>query len=204
MSQQVKVYRKLEVGTSASKITLAAGIPAADVHTTTAATSGNSIALEINHTRTVDSASGRDWGVKVTMTSADDVKFPGGVNAVYGSLALGSGGVHGRAAGIQGELVMPDAQLTRGTFSCVHADMTQSASTNCGSAGPCSFFSAVGGGTLTDMDARGYLLELSGFTAGNDKLIDDNGSGLTADGGIRCLIGGLVKYLLYADTAESS
>lgn len=184
-----------------SSMGVTGSVRAVDITTTTSETSGNCIALEVEHTRDTDSVSGRDWGIKSTMKVDNNAKFPGGVNAIYGSLELGSGGAHGRAAGVQGELVMPDAQLTRGTFSCLHADLTCSADTNWGSAGPLSVLSFVVGGTKTFFEANAYLLELTGVTEGNGNMCD-NGATPTADGGIRVLINGAERWLLYANDPD--
>jgi len=197
----------IEMGDSSQTLPIKVSArPLIYISTTTNLTAGTakSQSVEINQNRTATGGSGtcRDWALKVNLTSTH--KYPSAANAIYGSMTLVAAGVHGRAAAVQAELILPDAQLVRGTFSCFLMDMTQGASTNCGSAGPCSFFSCVGSGTLTDMDARGYLFELNGFTAGNDKLIDDAGADLTADGGIRVLLGGAVKYILYADSAENA
>lgn len=194
-SQEWKFYNS---GIATASLGISGSITALDITTTTSVTSGNSIALNITHTRDTDSVTGRDWGIKVTMVSDSDAKFPGGVNAVYGSLELGLGGVHGRAAGLQGELVMPDGQLIRGTFSCLHADITCSADTNWGSAGPLSFISCVVGGTKTFFEANAYLLELTGVTEGAGNMCDNHATP-TADGAIRCLINGAVRWLLYAN-----
>jgi len=183
-----------------------AATKAIQIYTTTSVT-GASLRIcpvEINHARTATAGvtNSRDWGLKVNLTSTH--KYGNAANAIYGAMTLVAAGVHGRGAALQGELIMPNAQIIRGTLSCLHLDMTQAANTNSGSSGPVSFISCIGTGTMTDMDARGYLLELTGFTPGNDKLIDDNGADLTADGGIRVLLNGAVKYLLYADSAESA
>lgn len=196
---ELTVNNSLKVGTSTSKISIAtAGTPIIDLHTTTALTAGNSIGMEINCTRTIDSVSGRDWGLKITMTSAS-YKFPGGVNAIYGSLVLGTGGAHGRAAGVQGEVVMPGGSMVRGTFSCFHADLTCPSGGSWQSSGPLSYLSCIVVDTDNVFDHNGYLFTIEGTGVGADDFADATGAP-TANGTIRIRIEGTDRYLLYSNS----
>lgn len=197
-------FTDVTIGTSSSKQTLTtAATKAIRIYTTTAITTAIQISsVEINQYRTADSSvNGRDWALKVNLSSTH--KYPSGANAIYGSMTFVAAGVHGRGAALQGEIILPNAQIVRGTISCCTLEMSQGANTNSGSSGPVSFISCVAAGTLTDLDARGYLFEITGVSEGDGKFCDNGGSPSEADGGIRCLINGNVRYLLYANDAET-
>ena len=192
----------LGLGLSNDKMVLTDGLHAIDIHCSTALTgnSERSIPVEINLTRGATGGSGtcRDWGLKVNLTSTH--KYPSGANAIYGAITFVTAGVHGRGAALQGEIIMPNGQLTRGAFSCLHLDMTCGANTNVGSSGPLSFISLNMETSPTEMDRGGYLFEIQGLTEGDGKLIDSTGGDLAVEGGIRCVFGTTPFWLLYTTT----
>jgi len=172
------------------------------INTTTTHTGASTrlSAMEINFSRTATGGvtDARDWGLKVNMTSTH--KYPNAANAIYGAMTLNVAGVHGRAAAVQAELIMPADQLVRGSFSCLHLDMTCESTTNVGSSGPLSFISLNMATSATEMDRDGNLFEIQGLSEGSGTLINSDGDDLASSGGIRCVVGTKKIWLLYTET----
>lgn len=132
-------------------------------------------------------------------------KLGGWANALKAYFEFGAGGdITGLAAGACIEVKLPNANHA-GTVAVLELELVDQASSGCGSG--TSFIRCCGSGTMTAFDgaelAGGFLFDIAGFTPGDGLFIDDNGTPAAADGGIRIRLNGVVKYLLYADDAES-
>ena len=178
-----------------------AATKAIQIYTTTSVSTATQIsAVEINYARTAGQAGdGRDWGLKLNMTSThQQFTFSG----VYASCTVNALGTLGRGSAIQGELVFPSSTISRGHYSAVDAEITYAANTVQGG-GPCSFYSAIASGTVTHLEDSGYLFEINGLTTADGNLVDSGGTALVGDGGIRIYVNGEQKWLLYADDPEN-
>lgn len=172
---------------------------------TTVATATQISSVEINQYRAASSsANGRDWGLKVNMSAlTGNYKYPSGVNAVYGAITLGTGGAHGRGAALQGEMIFPAGQLTRGTFSCCTLEITEVSGTNTGSSGPTSFLSMVIAGATNNFNTRGYIFEITGLstTDGGPFFVNAKGA---CDAMLKILIGGVDYFIPLATDDDSN
>lgn len=186
----------MKIGTTA--------IPLVQIKSVTSLTAGNSQTMEITQTRLVTTASGNDYVMKVMLNS--NVKTPGSACAIYGCTDLKtSGAAHGMASGICAEMVVPNSSLSRGALYCLELQLGGGASSSWASAGPVAFIycGGWGSGVITEMDARGYLIDIQGFSEGSNKLVDNDGADPAATGGIRCRVGTQDIWLLYRDSAPA-
>jgi len=195
----------IEAGTSEVPLNIkTASVPLIKLHTTSALTAGDTQSMEIKQVRSATTVGGNDQPLKVTLSS--EYKTPGAASAIYGIVDYGDTGcAHGMASAICAEMILPNMSLTRGGLYCLELELGGGASSSFASAGPVAFIycGGWGAGTLTEMDARGFLFNFVGFTEGNDKLFDNGGTPAAADGGIRIKIGANTRYLLYANDAET-
>ncbi len=193
----------ISIGLTGSKKTLATTVPEIAIWSTSALTSGTQDIVKIDYTHATGGTSGYVKGIRCTMTSA--VTSPGSFNAIKGIIVYTAPGyAHGDAAPLASELTMPDGPATRGNYAVIEGQVALGSSASWHSAGRLAFIKLNLTGTKTKFDTYGYLFDIQGFTEGNDLFCDNGGSDLTADGGIRCRIGGADRWLLYADTPENT
>ncbi len=128
-------------------------------------------------------------------------KLGGWANALKGYFEFGaSGDITGLAAGVLAEVKLPNANHT-GTVCVLELELVGQASSGVGSG--LSFIRCRGSGTMTTMNASGYLFDIQGFAQGSNTLIDSDGSTLTGDGGIKCRVGSDIIWLVYRTNAPA-
>jgi hypothetical protein len=166
----------ISIGLTGAKKTLVTGVPEIAVWSTSALTSGTQDVVKIDFTQTAAQQSGYIKGVRCTMTS--DVKTPGSFNALKGIIDYSTNGYPwGDCAPVASELIPPNSNAPRGTFSCFEAQIVPGASSAWASAGPMSFLRCILGGTATNFDSGGYLFTIEGCTSGAGNFWYDNTDG---------------------------
>jgi len=171
MSQQVKVYRKLEIGTSAQPVTLTV---AADI---------NNPVIEgyITCASTDTDTSAEPFYIKTTMTGAGAVggrarfhmytnaALGGWTNALKGYAEYGSSGsTSGLGSAICAEIVL-SAGTSSGTYAPLESELTMASGALTGTA--TSFlYCNVAGAAASTFDTNGYLFQIgTGITPAAGK-----------------------------------
>ena len=193
-----------KIGTSSLKVHVkTASIPVMQMYITSARTSGTIDLFKIDFTQTVAATAGYIKGIRCTMNS--NVKTPGSFNAIKGIIDYKTAGYpNGDCAPLASELTIMDGVVIRGAHYLLDAQVSLGTSTtNFASTGPYAFIRCGLNGTKAQWDSYGGLFNITGFTEGDDLFLDNNGSPSEADGGIRFFINGAVRYLLYANDAET-
>ncbi|KKK71180.1 hypothetical protein LCGC14_2916490, partial [marine sediment metagenome] len=189
----------LSIGLTGAKKTLVTDVPEVAIWSTSALAGGTQDIVKIDYTHTAASTTGYVKGIRCTMTS--NVKTGGSFNAIKGIIDYQtSGAAHGDAACLSSELIPPNSSLSRGSLTCVEAQVVPGASASWGSAGPLSFMRCKLSGTATEWNTRGYFIDFQGLAEGSNKMIDSDGGDLASTGGIRCLMGTTPIWLLYTTT----
>ena len=160
MSQQVKVYRKLEVGTSASNIALVAGSPIVDMHTTCSSTSASTSAEPFYMKSTMTGAAG--VGGRALFHMYTNVALGGWSNAIKGYASYGSAGrTAGLGSAVCGEILL-SAGTTSGTYAPLESELEANSAVSTGTS--TSFFYANIDGSnssgKTTINTNGHLFEL--------------------------------------------
>lgn len=194
----------LSIGLTGAKKTAVTGVPEISVWRTSALTSGTQEMAKLDWTQTANQQTGSLTGLRVNINS--EYRIAGANNAVYGCIDLGTtGSIHGMAGALCGEVILPNGSLARGAAYALELELGGGASTSWASAGPVAFIYCGGYGTglVSDMNTRGYLIDIQGFAEGSNLLVDNDGANPTATGGIRCRVGTTDIWLLYRDSAPA-
>ena len=193
-----------KIGDSTNKATIGTTlIPLVEIQATSALTTGIVKAMNINMVTTATMTAGSVYGLCVTIDT--DYKIGGSNTAIYGKIDLSdTGAIHGMASGICAEMILPNSSLSRGAAYALELQLGGGASTSWASAGPVAFIycGGWGSGLVSQMNTRGYLIDIQGFAEGSNLLVDSDGSP-TATGGIRCRVGTTDIWLLYRDSAPA-
>uniref|UniRef100_A0A6H1ZWU5 Uncharacterized protein n=1 Tax=viral metagenome TaxID=1070528 RepID=A0A6H1ZWU5_9ZZZZ len=177
----------LHLGTNAAKNTMVSAAPYISIYDTTAAITGSLRSMYISQTHTVEATASQTEGLKVLVTS--NVKTGAWCNAVCAALDYSTNGAaHGEAGPIYAELTLPNSSLVRGELYGLGIGIGVGASSSWASAGPVSFIKFDAWGTLTNMNASGYLFHLAGVTDTANGLFDVIAAA-GFDGCIKILIG---------------
>ena len=194
----------LSIGLTGAKKTAVTGIPDIAVWRTSALTSGTQTSVKVNLTQTANQTSGSIYGLRVDLNS--EYRIGGSNSAIYGCINLGTAGsIHGMASGIAAEMILPNGSLARGAAYALELELGGGASTSWASAGPVAFIycGGWGAGLVSEMNTRGYLIDIQGFAEGSNNLVDNDGDAPAATGGIRCRVGTTDIWLLYRDSAPA-
>ena len=143
-------------------------------------------------------------GGRAEFHTVTDVFLGNWCNALKAFMEFEAGGrVQGLASAITAELHLPNTTIPGGNYTCLDCEFTVGGGTTQLGAGS-SFMTFQVNGTVATFEADGYLFSIDGIVEGNDKLCDNGGTDLTADGGIRIRIDGTDRWLLYADSPETN
>lgn len=189
----------VQVGTSAAKITLpAAASRAIDVNTTTSIASGVLASISLN--QTVTGAGG---------ASAETAQFALTSNITLGTFANAltaridnqtAGAVTGLQGVICAELNMAGGAVAAGTYSLFEAEINCPTSYS-GSVPIDVFYISAWGAQVAQFDTSGYLMEITGVTAGTNKFFRV-AAPTTLAASLRCKVAGTTYYLpLYSAQA---
>lgn len=198
MSQQVKVYRQLQVGTSNEPLTLLASDDKIICYTTSSATTGSISSVCIQQTMTGAATANQVEVLQVKLVS--NVKTGAWAQAIFAQTDYSTNGLaHGAGSVICAELSLPGSSVVRGTYYVWQTEIDCPA--NCVmNSNPIAVMSISTWGTnKTQFDNVGLLFDIAGVTAGEEDFYDTSASGATGDCTLKCRIGGTYKYLLLAD-----
>ncbi len=190
----------IRIGIISDPITIktSAGVPIFRTYTTSANVSGTSVNyLQFEHAATGVGGVGH----RALFHTIATAKLGGWANALKAYFEFGaSGDITGLAAALLGEVKLPNANHS-GTVCVLELELVGQASSGVGSG--LSFIRCRGSGTMTTMNASGYLFDIQGFAQGSNTLIDSDGSTLTGDGGIKCRVGSDIIWLVYRTSAPA-
>lgn len=210
MSQQVNVFRSLELKQSASGS--AARFLAGDSTTALSYTAGTPpIALYFTNAGTSGSTSTEPFYLKSTLTGAgqvggrarfhcySNVASGGWVNALKAYMEFGaSGSATGLASALCAETVL-SAGTSAGTYCALEAELVLGTSASTGSATSFIYMNATGDGVAT-FDTNGLLFEVgTGITAGSGKFFQTN-TAAAATHALRCKVDGTLYYVMLTST----
>ncbi len=189
----------IQLGTSGSKITLAANDDhVIDINVTSGVTGASVLPIHMVHTMTLAGAVGGRAEFEVTA----NIALGGWANAVKGFMNFGSsGGISGLASAVLAEMTMPNAAQGGGNFTCFEAELNLGASTTVGAG--TSFLRASANGTLTNFQASGYVFDLQGLgAAGSSKILQANTDQPTH--ALKIRVGSTDYFLLMTDQDNGS
>ncbi|KKK62155.1 hypothetical protein LCGC14_3007180, partial [marine sediment metagenome] len=148
-----------------------ASVPMVWLNTTCALIAGKSVSMQIDHVMTIAASAGHVEALRVSVSS--DVKTGAWCNAIIARLDYKtSGAAHGEAGPLYAELTLPNSSLSRGELYGLGIGISAGASSSWASAGPVSFIKFDAQGTLTNLNASGYLFHLAGITDTANGLFD--------------------------------
>ncbi len=219
MSQQVKVYRTLELkemagsvarfvaGSSTDLAGYTAGTPPIALYFTNAGTSGSTNA-EPFYLKSEITGAGQVGG-RSRFHCYTNVAAGGWINALKSYMEFGSAGkTTGLASSLCAEMVMPNANMgSGGAYFPLEIEYvaggTSLVTAGSGTGNHAGFiYMAASGDADGDFDDNGFLFHVSGLTDGSGHLYDTTASAATGDATLKICVGGVTKYLLIADDAS--
>jgi len=203
MSQQVKVYRKLEIGTSGQPVTLTVGtanLPVVESYITCASTSTSVSAEGLYMKTTMTGAAGVGGRARFHMYT--NVALGGWSNALKAYTEYGAGGrTTGLGSALCAEIVL-SAGTSSGTYAPLESEISFGTTGVTGTATSFLYMNTAGT-ARTAFDTSGYLFELgAGMTPATGKMIYDHTGTDPANtnGSLRFrLPSGASAYLFYYD-----
>lgn len=195
MSQQVNVYRKLNVGFSDSPILLDTyAIRAVELYTTCASTNTTNSTKAVVFNSTMTGVAGVGRCMEVNLDT--NVALGTWANALKANVTCNtSGKATGLLSVICAEMTMPTTGTGAGTRAIYEAEVTCPA-TWTDTMFTSIFYIGTSGATKTNFDTTGLLFEINGVattSAGFFYLADLTVS--KADGLLRCRINGTIYYM---------
>jgi hypothetical protein len=190
MSQQEKIYRSLEMGTSSVPISITAGTSAGTFYFTSSSTSGSTSVVPVLFDTTLTgtgSVGGRvQFNLNINGASA------GWTNAIKGNVTYGSSG---KTTGLGSAM---SAGTTSGTYAPLESEVTTATGASCGTATSFLYMNNTGTGTTVMNGANGYLFELgSGIsdTAGGIFETEANSDSMSMTHVLKIRISGTAYYI---------
>lgn len=194
----------LKAGTSGAKLSLTASAPIISTHTTTALTTGNFRASEVNLTMTGAASANSIEAFAAIVTS--NVQTGNWCNAILGKVDYSSAGfVTGLAGVVCAELDMPAATIGNGSYCCFEAELNAPTGANgWGTTVPVAFLTGnAWGAGVAEFRDEGYVFNFTGLgSPGSSKIIQANTDQPTH--ALRCLIDGTEYFLLMTTVDNGS
>lgn len=163
MSQNVNIYRSLNMGTSTAAIIITEGTSAGKFYFTSSSTSGSTSVVPILFTTTLTGAG--SVGGRIQFDLNINAASAGWTNAIKGNVTYGSSGkTTGLGSAVLAEMAM-SAGTTSGTYAPLESEVTTATGSSCGTATSFLYMNNSGTGTTVMNGANGYLFEIgSGVT----------------------------------------
>lgn len=197
MSQQVKVYRKLEIGKSGTPVKLTAGTPIVDLYSTCSSTSASTSAEPFYMKSTMTGAAGVGGRARFHMYT--NVALGAWSNALKGYAEYGSSGsTSGLGSAVCAEILL-SAGTTSGTYAPLESELVANSAVSSGTATSFLYGNIAGTNSTgkTTLNTNAYLFELgSGVVDTANGLFDANAkSGIGMTHVLKVRIGGTTYYL---------
>lgn len=207
MSQQVNIYRKLEMGTSSRKIVNNnANINFAEFRCQSGATSGDNRGI---YNRLYMTGAG---GGGESLRSYTDVVGVACGTCHGAHISLGftkttvAGSITGLGAALRATLGIPDAAMpSGGTYAAIMPEIYASgANSSVTDVTQLSFIRCIVDGNTTgkaNVDDKAYLLVVEGVEEGAGNMFQASNTVANYVTAARCLVNGVVKWLMFASAA---
>lgn len=196
--RSIKVKDRITMGSSSSNPSLIASAGNFfQLYGSSTATSGDSRAI---YTRLYIAGAGGSGEALRAFTTINGVAGAT-AHGAHITLSLSSTGtLTGLGVGVRGQLQVPNAAVSGGTFSAMQAEIYgDGASSSVSSMTECSFMRFVADGATADIkgtiDTSGYLFSIQGVTKGSGKLFQDNTAG-AASQALRIKVNGTAYYIM--------
>lgn len=192
----------IKIGTSSAVITLTAGTPRFEIHTTNAGTSGSTSAEPMLLSTTLTGVG--QVGGRARFLLSTNVALGGWSNAIKGIVEYGaSGRTNGLGSAVLGEILL-SAGTTQGTYAPLETELVANSAVSTGTATSFLYGNIAGsnGTGKTTINTNGYFFELgAGVVTTTDGMFEE--VTVTAaqvfDAALKVRIGGVDYFIGLAD-----